>query len=257
MNPDYPFVVGFCGRAGVGKTSVANSIVPQARVSEVVGEHDDPNRYEKVWDHLYLAMPLYELLNVKQTIEGEARSQRTLYQIHDILLDIFGRSPLYGAPDYDYLVGLVDKIAQMPTVKEGKDRSFLQDVGTMCRDVNTECFVQWVQRKINDTFRTVRSENEDNEYICIVSDVRMPNEAKFIHEHPNGLLLEFTASDHVRNERLMDRDGYLMTEAQANHESERVDDIPSEYVDVSVNTDGMSLREHAESVYKTINERFF
>ena len=256
MNPDYPVVVGFCGRAGTGKTSVGRAIAPQASLSVPVTLNDKP-LYEIVYDHLFLAMPLYELQHIRQGIEGEHRSDRILFETHRALGEILGTNPLFGnTPPYDEFVELVRTISNLPIKAEGKDRAFLQNVGSLCRSYDPDAFVNWVRRKIYESYARVRSETEDNEYICIVSDVRMPNEAAFIAREPNGLLIEFTASEETRDARLYERDGALMTPEQKAHESERVEDIDPSLIDITINTDDMSLEDHIKTVKQIIVERY-
>ena len=50
---DYPIVIGLAGKAATGKTSVAEKIVPKAQINSVSNHI--------VWDHIFFALPLYEL----------------------------------------------------------------------------------------------------------------------------------------------------------------------------------------------------
>ena len=88
---------------------------------------------------------------------------------------------------------------------------------------------------------------QEKRYFCIVSDIRMPNEAAMISSFKGGVVVKFTASDAVRQNRLLNRDGFLMTEAQASHESERVDDIPADLITAVIDTDALSIEEQARA----------
>lgn len=254
MNDDKPIVIGFCGKAGVGKTSVANAFAPLGAIQ------NNTSNYGMIYDHLFFAIPLYELQSIKQIISGIYKEDRILYETHRVLGEILGTNPLFNnAPPYDKFVQLVKLIAALPIKDDGKDREFLQTAGSMCREVNQDAFVNWIKRKIYSTFHSLSVEDDDiynnnGRYACIVSDVRMPNEAEFIANEPNGILIKFTASDEVRNERLYNRDGYLMTKEQLAHPSERVEDIDKSLIDVTIETDKLSLEEHVNVVGKIIRE---
>ena len=70
-----PIVIGLAGRAGSGKTSVAESIVPKAGF-EVL-------RYGMKWDHIFYALPLYEMASSKKNIQGLNADSRKKYALHD------------------------------------------------------------------------------------------------------------------------------------------------------------------------------
>jgi len=53
-----PIIIGLAGKAGSGKTSVAESIVPKGSF--------DTNKYGMKWDHLFYALPLYEMASIKK-----------------------------------------------------------------------------------------------------------------------------------------------------------------------------------------------
>lgn len=239
-----PIVVGLAGLAGSGKTSTADTIVPQfmQRESENL-----------IIDHKFLAMPLYEMANVKRSTEGTKRKDRIYFGIHEVLYDLFGGNPLYGVPPYDEFVKLVDEIASLPIDYDinNKPRTFLQQAGSICRSIEKDVFANWIERKIIlDNARS--EENWDKSYMCIVSDIRMPNEAEMIKDFDNSVLVRFDASEEVRLKRLMDRDGKLMTPDQANHESEKVMEIPEELFDVILDTDDFTVREQAMAVQKFV-----
>lgn len=231
-----PIILGFSGEAGTGKTITANTIIPGK--SSIITD-------SFWWDHKFLAMPLYEMANVRRDIEGYKSEERIKYQLHSILFDLFGKSPLYGLPDYDVLVDLVYEIYSMPIEmnREKKPRSFLQNVGSLCREIDPDCFTSWMIRSI--TRDAAWAEEQDKQYVCIVSDIRMPNEAKGIIEQANGVVIKFTASPTVREQRLFNRDGFLMTPEQADHESERVNDIPAEFITHTLNTDELTVQQQA------------
>lgn len=241
--PDYPIVLGICGQAGTGKTSTADRLAPLG------GREETPID----WDHLYFALPLYEIVSIKRNIEGDMRKDRIRYELHKTLVDLFGSSPLYGAPKYDTLVQLVQQLTDTPlgAGESEKPRSFLQQTGTLLRDVNEDCFVNWVKKMIKTRYVQLRQEGRP--YAFVVSDVRMPNEAAMIKAQPNGRLLKFTASDEVRHDRLMKRDGFVPDAVQAAHASEQVDLIPNELFDHIIDTNSLSLDQQARVTEAVVN----
>jgi dephospho-CoA kinase len=79
----------------------------------------------------------------------------------------------------------------------------------------------------------------------IISDVRFENEAKKILDQPNGLIICYEASDEIRNERMMRRDGHAMTPEQMNHRSEQEIDLIKEKASAIINTDNLNIAEQA------------
>lgn len=240
-----PIVVGLIGQAATGKTSVGHAICPpgMSLQTPVVVE----------WDHITFASPLYEMVSIKEGIEGPDAADRQLYELHRLLVEIFGGNPLSGAPSYSDLVSLVHRIYSTPVDKEGKPRNFLQTVGTWCRELYPTCFADYARTKILQKSRTCESPL----YAGLISDVRYPNEAEMIKAMPNGFLVKFTASDEVREQRLIDRDGATMTFKQKQHSSEQVDTIPDELVDVVIDSDELNIRQQAmatrDAVFKTFS----
>lgn len=249
----YPIVLGLCGQAGTGKTSVANMLVPKAQQS-LTHEEDEDMAPPIEMDHLFFAMPLYELANIKRFITGEKSRDRMRFEIHNVLYDLFGGSPLYGVPPYDEFTGFVTHVAGMPIERDldKKPRTFLQDVGTLCREVQENCFVNWVRKTVIK--RGAIAADLEHDYLCIVSDIRMPNEAEMIMDQTNGIVIKFDASDQVRELRLMNRDGFLMSEVQAQHVSEQVETISSEFITASLDTDTLTLEEQAIATKNLLNE---
>lgn len=247
FNPDFPIVVGLCGQAGTGKTSVARNFVP----ADALKMHTEQML---VVDHMFFAMPLYEMSSVKLKIEGAERRERILYGIHEVLFDLYGKSPLYGLPPYDHLNELVHSIYNMPIAVDGKPRTFLQSAGSLCRTIDRDCFVKWMNRKV--IANGMRWKEDDYTYIAIVSDVRFPNEAEWVANHPNGILIKYECEDHIRCERIEKRDGVPMTLEQMNHESEKIDDIDPSLYHTVINSSMMTLETQAEVTKQNIIETF-
>ena len=239
---DYPIVIGLAGKAATGKTSVAEKIVPKAEVSPV-------SNHVK-WDHLFFALPLYELASIRKNSLGFRQKDRQLFSIHEVVYDIFGSNALGTIPDYDMFSQLVKDIYNLPIEPEDmKPRSFLQKAGDLCRAYDEDCFAKWGVLKANKLFRshmkTPEYEDQDMPMAIIISDVRFVNEAKKILSQPNGLVICYEASDEVRNQRMMKRDGYIMTPEQMNHRSEQEIDLIKENASAIINTDNLNIAEQA------------
>lgn len=265
---DLPIILGLAGEAATGKTTTANGLAPAARIKS--GKDGGIQ-----WDHFYFAMPLYQMANARQTIEGAMAHDRMCYAIHNTLLEVFGTSPLHGAPAYDHLVEMVLEIAEFPCPKEGKPRSFLQHVGTeICRAYDPNCWVNWMKQKIMKENALWRLENipkveyvlddvdgdlidleQDLKYGVVISDVRFVNEAEYVANHPNGILIKLTASDSVLYDRQMDRDGVAMTATQKAHASEQgVSQIPEEWFYKVLDTTEMSVKDQVYAVHNIAAE---
>jgi len=245
FDQEQPIVVGLLGNAGAGKTSTADAIVPQSLIaSEGVVR----------WDHLVLATPLYEMVTTKRMTTGEIKGkERQLYALHDLLVDLFGGSPLYGAPDYDDLVDLVRYIQGVPVPLEGKPRTFMQSVATLCREYDPDCFANRVRKTVMK--QNLHYQEQDLFYAALVSDVRFINEVSMIKKQPNGVVIKLDASPEVRAARIEKRDGKAMTAEELSHESEKLD-IPEEMIDLHIDTDPIGIQDVATAVKKALFDIF-
>lgn len=244
-----PIVLGISGLAGTGKTSVAEAIVPKGYIVE---------KSEFVWDHIFFALPLYELASIKKNVRGLREKERQLYEIHDVLYNLYGGSPIGDVPDYDDLTKLVHDIYNLPIEYDIKPRSFLQKAGDLCRELREDCFATWAIEKAKTLHRNYLKATPEEEvlpFIVIISDVRFVNEANAILGHDKGVLLNFSASDSVRFERLMGRDGYMMSEEQRQHRSENEMDEIQSLAHAIIDSDELSVEQQAVETIKFMKER--
>lgn len=236
-------VVGLAGKAGVGKTVTGDYLAPPIRTEGIA---DGDGFTQSVWwDHLWFSMPLKEIVTVKQTIEGVQAFDRLAYPIHQLLVDILG-GPAAGAPPYDELVKLVHEIVEARLPRDGKPRAFLQWLGTdVCRQYSPDCFVRWMAAKVADVYRDWKIEHQNtNNFGVVLSDVRFANETKWINNR--GITVLLTCDERVRKERLLERDGTLMSEEEMSHASETgLDELKFSY---TLDTTDMSVREQAAAV---------
>lgn len=243
-----PIIVGLSGKAGSGKTSVAENIVPKGAI--------DTTRNGAKWDHIFYALPLYELASIKRTIKGTNERSRQLYAIHDVLYDIYGRNPLGKIPDYEDLVSRSMKIKDLSVEPEGvKPRSFLQTSGDICKDGFNNCFADWAIYKIKSMHRNyLRSIGEEDPlpYVVIVSDVRFEAEASSILSQRNGMVICFDASPNVLEERLIKRDGKVMDLNHSLHRSELEIDTIKNTCEIIINTDNMSVEQQTHATMSAI-----
>ena len=256
FNPDYPIVIALHGRACAGKTATASRFVPGPSISMGFLQ----------WDLLSFAAPLKEMVSTIQQIEGEMRKDRIKYAVHDILTDLFSHSPLYGAPSYNDLVTLVNEACDLP-VEGTKPRGFMQYVATRCREIDPDCFVKTMKRKIAAGPALIKRDDatyadlsvstnviqQQGHYCAIIDDLRFENEAEMINKMPNGIVIELTASDETRSDRAYKRDGVQMTPEQASHVSENTV-IPAELIAATIDTDNLDADEVATQVSKYMYE---
>lgn len=249
IKPNSPIILGLAGKAGSGKTSVAEQIVPKGSFST--------SSYGIVWDHIFYALPLYELSSIRRTISGVNEDSRQLYAIHSVMYEIYGASSIGSIPHYEDFIGRVNKIKNLPIEPEGvKPRSFLQNAGDICRDGFEDCFAKWGISKSNKIYNNyVRSIDEDdieNPFAVIISDVRFENEARAILEQPNGMVICFDADQSVLNQRILDRDGRLMTEEHMSHKSEQQISIVKELATAVIDTTNMNIEEQTKATLEAI-----
>lgn len=258
FDPNSPIVLGLAGAAATGKTSAANILAPQTKIQFMGQDNEVPSI---VWSHLFFALPIYEMATARNNIEGAYARDRMRYSIHSTLVDLFGSSPLFGAPSYTELVGMVEEIATLPFPLDGsKPRSFLQRVGTeICRGWDENCFVKHMSRKIGSEYYRLEKEVEDLDnppFIgVVVSDVRFPNEADFIANNRNGILIKLECDDDVRKARQEARDGFLMSEDHDSHASESSVDLidPSLYTAV-IDTTDLSIKEQVNQINRVVEQ---
>lgn len=250
-----PIIIGLSGKAGSGKTSVAEQIVPKGSLAV--------NKYGIKWDHIFYALPLYELATIKKNTQGHNEASRKMYAIHETLYEIFGNSPLANVPHYHDLVKMVEQVYSMPIEPEGvKPRTFLQKAGDICRDFDPDCFCKWGIRKsqlihknyLRDFYRDIEeiTTEEPVPMAIIISDVRFKNEAETILQQPNGIVVCFDASQDTLNERILKRDGKLMTSDQSNHKSESFIDDIMKIATCVINTDNLSIEQQTEETLKQL-----
>jgi dephospho-CoA kinase len=246
---EHPIIVGLAGKAASGKTSVAENISPKASINNI-GD-------SIIWDHLFFTLPLYEIASIKKTSLGFRQRDRQLFSMHQVLFDLFGNNALGSIPDYVHFVDLVQQLYSLPIEPEGtKPRSFLQKAGDLCRAYDHDVFAKWVIYKSCKIHRKIISLDDYQEnpkpVAIIISDVRFENEAKKILNQPNGIVLYFNASDETRNNRMMKRDGSLMTVEQSKHRSELECDLVKSICSAIIETDNMSVEDQTNETLKIV-----
>lgn len=250
FNPEYPIVIAFAGNAGAGKTSTANAIVPSA-----VMLRTDTKLPDIVWDHIFFAMPIYDMVGVRTGMEGTDMLDRTLYGMHDIVYDLLQRRC-----NYDDIIELVYDLSLMPCemVDGDKPRTFMQTAGDMCRalyvDVFTNKAIRTIKQRYQNTVAEYDRHDEDPPFsFNIISDLRRINELDLIKNQPNSLLVKFIADQDELDRRLINRSGRPLTTEQKNHPTEsELSIIPDSEYDIIVDTTTLTLRDQAAMVKEAI-----
>jgi len=234
-----PIIIGLAGKAGSGKTSVAESIIPKGSLDAV--------KFGYRWDHLFFALPLYEMASIKKNIMGINEKSRKLFALHSVLYELYGGSAIGNMPNYEKFVQMVYEIESLSIEPEGvKPRTFLQQAGDVCRKNYPDCFAHWAIIKSYKLYTQFCNESEDIDdakMAIIISDVRYANEAAAIKKQPNGLIVCFDASEETLNSRLLKRDGLVPTRSQSEHASENGIEEVKKMADIIINTDNMSLED--------------
>jgi hypothetical protein len=248
---DHPIILGLAGKAGSGKTSAAEALCPKGSIQTTSSGI--------IWEHIFHALPLYELASIKKNIKGFNAESRKMYAIHEVLFEIYGKSALGNIPPYEDFINKVKDIYSLPIEQEGiKPRTFLQKAGDICREDYAECFCHWAVLKSMELYRKniidIAKDNgdEDTPVCVIVSDVRFINEAQSILKQPNGMIITYEASDDTLRDRIFKRDGVYMTDEQLNHNSEKEIDLVKEVSSFIINTDNLSIEDQAKATLQLV-----
>ena len=251
-DPEHPIIIGLAGKAATGKTSVAELIVPKASFSN--------EREGMIWDHIFFAMPIYEFYSIRTKIKGIDADSRKLFATQETLYDLYGGSPISGVPEYNTFIDLTKKIATAAMTDGGlKPRSYLQKIGDYCREHDENCFSKWGIRKANKIHREYLKGSDEDElkpHCILISDVRFVNEAEAILKAPNSMIILFEASDEVRKDRILSRDGVMMTDEQMSHKSEQQIDLMDSLVSARIDSSSMDVEAQALATINIIKERF-
>jgi len=244
-----PIIIGLAGKAGSGKTSVAEKIIPKGSIETA--------HHGIKWDHIFYALPLYELASIKKNIIGYNEASRKMHAIHEVLYEVYGGSAIGNMPHYETFAGKVKQIYDMAIESEGiKPRKFLQLAGDICREHDSECFSSWAIIKSNKMYRQyIRSlEDQDNNvpFCVIISDVRYLNEANSILKQPNGFVIVFDADNKTLEERLLKRDGKLMDQKESLHSSEQGMDLIKQIASIVIDTNNLTLEEQVEATLSSL-----
>jgi len=248
---DQPIILGLAGKAGSGKTSVAEQLVPKGAI--------EAQKSGIKWDHIFYALPLYEMASIKKSILGINSKSRKMYALHEVLYELYGGSPIGLVPDYLDLVKMVQEIESMPIdLGDVKPRTFLQKAGDICRAHRPNAFAEWAIMKSVRSYREYQKSINDipeeyiNPFCMIVSDVRLVNEAESILKQPNGIVICFEASQETLNLRLLKRDGQLMSEEHSSHPTENQIDNIKNISTCAIITEGMTLEQQTSATMQII-----
>jgi len=246
---EQPIIIGLAGKAGSGKTSVAEHLVPKGSI--------ETSMYGMKWDHIFYALPLYELSSIKRSIMGINEKNRQLYAIHDVLFDIYGGSPIGTMPGYEDLINRTKQIHSLDIEpEEYKPRSFLQKAGDICRDGFEDCFAKWGVSKslklYQSYYKSLSEDEQELPFAVIISDVRFLNEAEKILNQPNGIVVCFDADQQTLDDRILKRDGRLMSDEQRNHKSEQEMEMVQRVATHTIHTSNMTVQEQALETLKAI-----
>jgi len=246
---EQPIMIGLAGKAGSGKTSVAEALVPKGSFAKT--------QYGARWDHIFFALPLYEMLTSKVNIQGINQESRIKYAIHETLYELYGSNSIGMIPDYDDFIDKVNNIYNLPLdANASKQRTFLQKAGDICRDGYSECFCHWAIGKTLKLYKsyikTLEEDEEESPFVVLVSDVRFENEAKSILKMPNGFVVYFDAEQEVLNERLMKRDGRISTPEQNAHASEQEVNFVKDIASFVIDTNNLTIEQQVNKTLKTL-----
>lgn len=250
--PNEPIYIGFVGPAGSGKTFTAKSIVPPSTASL----YGNPEMFPKVvWDHQWMSLPLYSVYNARTQTLGASREDRILYSIHDIV-----NSVTMKQLPFDEMIELIYDLYSLPITnqEDEKPRTFLQQAGDLFLKNNENCLAKYTRYKLYSTWLSTSVEYDRHDleaptFFGIISDVRQLHEARMIHELKNSLLIRFEADEDTIRERLMARDGFVLSNSESVHRTEKeIDIIPTDWYDLVVDTSSLTPEEQVKTVKEFI-----
>jgi cytidylate kinase len=273
FNDSKPIILGIAGKAGTGKSTIGSYLAPMGRIASSF-QQENEGFYPIFWDHLSFAMPLYRISSIRTGIQGSNRDDRIKYEILDTVLDSFGKSPLFGAPPFQNLIQMVNQLATYPCPQDGsKPRAFLQYAGDVFREEDSHVLIKLMARKIRDINTRFRQdvdqvladhdeEGTDEVLIpkvpgIVVTDVRTRDEAAFLLQQENIILIKLECDDATRFARLSERDGEgIETLTTRNHETEQqLNTIPDDWFNVIIDTTEMDATEMV-TVIHTLGQHF-
>ncbi len=264
---EWPVIIGLSGSAGVGKSVTANTLATP-------GMDYLDNIRPIVFTNVTLAEPIYEIVSIKRHIKGsdpEDVRSRIMHEIHSVL-----DTTLNKYPSYDDVVELVYDIYHMDagTIDDPKPRTFMQEVGDMCRDLYEDCFIDAALTRIQKDFTRFRHDyveilerkelaKEDTSemvspvYVALISDVRRTNEVKRMRTRQNSALVRLSASPEVIRQRMYERDGFIMDDKQLVHPTEtEANGWPEDFFDFILDTDKLTIEDQALSVYDYVIQNY-
>ena len=119
-----------------------------------------------------------------------------------------------------------------------------------------------MNRKIQEEYREFSKEYSSDRYPglklgIVLSDIRFANEVKSVVDNPNGILYKFTASPEVIQNRLLDRDGKVLSATQSNHESENgLTLVKDEDFDEIIDTSDFTVSDQANYIKNLVSKKF-
>jgi len=183
-------------------------------------------------------------------------------------------SPLAVA--YDDFIETVYDIASYPLKMKGdlgaNDRDFMTSAADMLHKLSYNCFAESLARSIFmdashidklhwDHWENSQDDSTPQEVtkVFVVSDLRYPDELKVLKKLSSNVhVIKFDVSPETQKSRLLDRDGFLLTEEQNAHPTQSSPFDEDEF-DLVINTDTLSPQDQAvmmkDYIMNTVKEK--
>lgn len=190
VHDDVPLkLVGLVGPSFAGKSLIAKQLVPTASADHEWSDDD----VAVSWSEVGATRPIESLYRVKMSTKGEDGQQRRLYQIHDILVELFGGSPAYGAPLYSELVDLTYWVESLQADEGvlGYAR-FAHSLGDALREVDEHVFVKHLRTKIIREHANMLAQAKASDdsgltlpsaHVVVVPDLHTTSEVEWLNSH--------------------------------------------------------------------------
>lgn len=143
------------------RLDLLNKLVPVVRVKLL--EENSLEENLVTYSQIKLYAPITQMHTIKTKTQGYNKTDRILYELHTIALNLFG-TPLVGGPSYDELVEFVYDIYHLD---ENAD-TFTEAVRAYCENVDQYALFNNLSREIERIKFLEENEEIQPEIHCIV-----------------------------------------------------------------------------------------
>lgn len=232
------------GPSGSGKSETAKGIAAPEGIILTKEYKDTIVKF----DTMALSSPLIEMHSIKRNTQGHNAQDRRLWLLSQIVGEVI---PPLNASFEDYIELIYDIESYNLNIKtndgvEIRDRDFMTGIADMCHSMVKDPFCRHLTNRVRDERRRhLENHTEDKpfHYLVIVSDLRLRRELNYFqNQFQNTILIKLDVDENTQKQRLLNRDGFLLTQNQESHETQ-TSPFNDEEFDLVVNSRNLSLED--------------